>query len=274
MPVLALALLATACGDDGGTTVGAGGQTRPTGAGEVVVQVLIEGGFVPVESAVTAVPTVTVLGDGTVITTAPVTAIYPGPAITPLQSVKVSPDVVDSLLDRARELGLLGEAPDYGRPSVADAPDTTVTIAAGGRTYKHAAYALGIFDEPANRGRGLGGLSDEAVEKRRALSSFVEAASAVPPGEQPWRPSSVAVYDLGPYQAEPQLPQRATDWPLARPPAVRSEMFACTLVDGADAEVLLGALQRANSRTPWVVGGAQRSLAFRPIVPGQPGCPA
>jgi hypothetical protein len=239
-----------------------------------VVQVLIQGGFAPVESAVTAVPTVTVLGDGTVITTAPVTAIYPGPAISPLQSVKVDAATVDGLIDKARELRLLRDAPDYGRPSVADAPDTTVTVSAEGRTYRHQAYALGIFDEPASRDRREGGLSEEAVANRRALSSFVEAAQAMPPGEQPWKPASVAVYDLGPYQPEPQLTQRPADWPLARPPAVRTDLFACTLVDGADAGGLLAAVERANSRTPWVINGAQRSLAFRPIVPGQPGCPA
>ena len=272
----ALALVATACGDDEGATVnaGSGNTSRPTGS-DVVVQVLVDGGFVPVEAAVSSVPTVTVLGDGTVITPAPMLAIYPGAAIAPLQQTKLDAAGVDRLVARADELGLLKGPLDYGRPPVADAPNTTVTIVAGGITHRHVAYALGIVDrDPV--GGGVQGLSSQAVANRKALSAFVEAANALPPGREAWVPSAIAVYDLGRYQADPQLPQREAAWPLTRPPATSATggNWACTLIEGAEAATLLDALSGANSRTPWIVSGAARSLAFRPLVPGQPGCPA
>jgi len=277
VPAVVLAVLAaTACGDQEATvSAGGGGTARPTG-GEVVVQLTVDGGFVPVEAALATVPTVTVLGDGTVITAAPVPAIYPGPAIAPLQQSKLDGAGVDRLVDRARDLGLLEGPLEFGRPPVADAPNTTVTIVAGGASHRHVAYALGIVDrEPA--GAGVPGLSADQVANRRALGQFVEAANGLPPGREAWVPAAVAVYDVGPYQLDPQLPQREVAWPLSRPPAtavVAAGPPPCTLVEGADTATLLDALAPANARSPWVVNGTARSLAFRPVLPGQPGCPA
>ncbi|MFP5320037.1 MAG: hypothetical protein ACLGI2_17315 [Acidimicrobiia bacterium] len=279
---LVLLAATAACGGDDatvGTGSGAGDEVvRPTG-GEVVVQIVVDGGFVPVEVALSSVPTVTVLGDGTVITGAPVPAIYPGPAIAPLQQATLDAAGVDRLVARAEALGLLEGPLDFGRPPVADAPDTTVTIAAGGTTHRHVAYALGITDrQPA--GGGLPGLTAAQVANRTALSEFVEAANALPPGREAWVPSAIAVYDLGAYELEPQLPQPQVAWPLSRPPATASSgapptgARPCTLVEGDQAATLLDALSRANARTSWIVNGTARSLAFRPVVPGQPGCPA
>ena len=260
--VPALVLLTAGCGDAGGGG-GPAGPGRPIGAGEVVVQVMVAGGFVPVEHAVGAVPAVTVLGDGTVITTAPVPAIYPGPAITPLQSVRVPASTVDDLVARAGDLGLLDGELDFGRPPVADAPDTTVIITAGGRTHRHSANALGMSD---------GMVGGKAAANRRALQTFLAATQALPPGTDAWTPPSIAVYVVGDYAPDPNLPQPSRSWPLATPPATAGANFPCTLVTGDDVRTLLDALGRANARTPWLIGGAPRSVAFRPVVPGQPDC--
>ena len=271
-PVVALAAatVLVACGDESvEQTVAA--PSRPTGDDDVVVQVMVAGGFVPVEASLTAVPTLTVLGDGTVITQAPVPAIYPGPAIVPLQAATADARTVDGLVRRAAELGLLAGPLEFGRPPVADAPDTTVTVVADGQTHTHSAYALGIADDRARSGRS--GLSEQELANRRALSEFLTVTEQLPPGNREWRPEAIAVYALGDYRPEPQLPQRPMSWPLAQEPATTGANSPCTLFSGEDARVLLDALAQANSRTPWVVGGSTRSLAFRPIVPGQPGCP-
>lgn len=266
LAAVAIALVAGACGpgEDPPTAL-----TRPTGAGDVVVQVTLAGGFVPVDVALATVPIVTVLGDGAVITTAPVTAIYPGPAITPLQSVTVPAKTVDELVQRASDLGLLAGTLDFGRPPVADAPDTVVAITADGRTVRHSANALGM--------EGIGGpqgVSAEAAANRRKLQEFVAATQGLPPGQAGWTPPAVAVYSLGAYQPDPQLTQPARTWPLAKAPTTTGAGFPCTLVEGADAEALLRALAAANARTPWLVNGSSFSLAFRPVVPGADGCPA
>lgn len=261
-----LGLVAAGCADEpGGGGAGSPPPDRPTAPDEVVVQLLVDGGFVPVEAAVRTVPAVTVLGDGTVLTPAAVPAIYPGPAIVPMQQVRIGAAEVDRLVALAADLGLLEAGLDLGDPPVADAPTTTVTVVAGGTTYVHAAYALGLDARALGR---------DVAANRRALQQFVDALHALPPGEEPWVPDAVVVGDLGPYRAEPDLPQRPRAWPLATPPATGGEGVACTLVEAPGSAVLLDALAEANERTPWVVDGRPRSLAFRPLVPGQPGCPS
>lgn len=268
MAIAVAVLPLAACGDEAVERT-ANAPERPTGADEVVVQVMVDGGFVPVEMAVAAVPTVTVLGDGTVITQAPVPAIYPGPAIVPLQAATAGAKAVDELVRRAGELGLLAGPLEFGRPPVADAPDTTVTVVAGGRTYTHTANALGI-------GSGLGpgdtnGLTGRERANREALSAFVAATGLLPPGDRAWRPQAVAVYVIGDYRPEPGLPQRPATWPVVAP-AVAGGSFPCTLYQGADVDALYGALAQANARTPWEIGGKPRQVAFRPVLPGQPAC--
>jgi len=237
-------------------------MNRPTGAGEVVVQVLVDGGFVPREVALATVPITTVLGDGTVVTGAPTLAIYPGPALAPLQAVTIDAATVDGLVARAAELGLLAGPLDFGRPPVADAPSTTVTIAAGGQTHRHVAAALGISDE------GAGGAN------RRALKEFLAVLQQLPPGNRAWEPSAIAVRVIGPYEADAQLPQPPVAWPLARVPAEAGPGTPCLVVEGDDLQVLRAALARANSLTPWLIGGVARSVAFVPVVPGPEPCPA
>ena len=266
--VLAAASLLVACGDGESVEETGPAPSRPTGAGDVVVQVTVAGGFVPLEAAVTVVPTLTVLGDGTVITPAPVTAIYPGPAIVPLQAASVDARTVDGVVRRAEELGLLAGPLEFGRPPVADAPDTTVEIVAGGRAHAHTVYALGITDEPA----GERGLSGQEATNRRRVKDFLAATEQLPPGDREWKPAAVAVSVLGDYEPEPELPQRPAPWPLAQEPATSGGRYPCTLFQGEDARSLLEAVVGANARTPWIVGGGLRSLAFRPVLPGQPGC--
>jgi hypothetical protein len=258
---VAVSLIAAACGDDG-TDAGGAAPDRPTGAGEVVVQVLIDGGFVPREVALATVPATTVLGDGTVLTQAPTLAIYPGPAMAALQTAKVDGATVDALVERAAKLGLLAGPLDFGRPPVADAPNTTVKIVAGGQAHTHVAAALGYSDE------AVGGAS------RRALKQFLAALEQLPPGNAIWEPTAIAVRVAGPYQADPQLPQPPVAWPIARVPAEGGQGAPCLVVEGDDLRALRAALARVNARTPWMIAGVARSLAFVPVVPGTPPCPA
>lgn len=259
--VFGLAVVSGACGDDS-TGVGGAAPNRPTGASEVVVQVLVDGGFVPPEVALATVPATTVLGDGTVITAAPTPAIYPGPALAPLQAAKVDAATVDGLVARAGTLGLLAGPLDFGHPLVADAPNTTVTIVADGRVHRHVAAALGISDDAA------GGAN------RRALKDFLAALEQLPPGNRAWEPTAIAVRIVGPYHADPQLPQPTVAWPLDRVPVEAGPGGPCLVVEGDDVRLLRATLVRANARTPWLIGGVARSVAFVPVVPGSQPCPA
>lgn len=263
-----------ACGADDAVKSSGAAKSRPTGPGEVVVQVMVAGGLLPPGAALSTVPTLTVLGDGTVIRQGPTTAVYPGPALPPLHTASASAQAVDDLVRKAGELGLLGGSLDYGRPPVADAPDTTVTIAAAGTTHRQTAAALGTLDD-APPGAGTG-LSAAQVANRRALKDFLAATERLPDSLEPWRPAAIAVYDLGLYEPDPALAQPPVAWPLGRAPeagGTATGSFPCSLYQGDDARVLFDTLGRASARTPWVVAGQPRSLAFRPILPGQPACP-
>jgi hypothetical protein len=258
---LAVVSGAGACGENS-TGVGGAPFNRPTGASEVVVQVLVDGGFVRPEVALATVPATTVLGDGTVITLAPTLAIYPGPALAPLQAANVDAATVDGLIARAAKLGLLAGPLDFGHPPVADAPNTTVTIVAGGQAHRHVAAALGISDE------AIGGAN------RRALKDFLAALEQLPPGNRAWESSAIAVRVVGPYQADAQLPQSPVAWPLDRVPVEAGPGIPCLVVEGDHVRVLRAALARANARTPWLIGGVPRAVAFVPVVPGSQPCPA
>lgn len=273
--IVAAASLA-ACGAGESVDVRGPAPSRPTGPGEVVVQVMVAGGLLPPGAALSTVPTLTVLGDGTVIRQGPTAAVYPGPALPPLHTASAAAGAVDDLVRKADELGLLGGPLDYGRPPVADAPDTTVTIAAAGTTHRQTAAALGLLDD-ARAGGPPGGLTAAQVANRRALEDFLAAAERLPDSLEPWQPTAIAVYDLGPYEPDPALAQPPVAWPLSRAPEVGAGAgtgrFPCSLYQGDDARALSDALGRASSGTPWVVAGQPRSLAFRPILPGQPACP-
>ena len=89
--IAAVAILASACGglnDDGPGAGGSGGSgpatiTHPTGAGELVLRVEYQGGFVPYEFTLSSVPFWSLFGDGTLILTGPQIEIYHRPRSRP-----------------------------------------------------------------------------------------------------------------------------------------------------------------------------------------------
>jgi hypothetical protein len=291
LAVAALALVGAACSDDdgevvvggdgttepSGTTGGSGstsgGFDQPTGADDVVVRVFVGGGFVPVEYHLALSPSYSLLGDGTIVEPAVVTAIYPGPAINPLNARHADEEQIQEILRRADDAGLLDGAIDYGEPNVADVPNTTVTVVVDGEEHQQTAYALGFGDDESSN------LTAEQRDARHALQGFIDSLATIGGTEsEPYVPTSVAVYTLGPANPDPQVPQDPQPWPLSTPPATPEEEYArpCLTVSGDDATTLLAALARANQATPWTVEGQDEplSLVFRAIVPGDPECGA
>jgi hypothetical protein len=278
--VIATALVVASCGSDDTS-----GSSSGTPSSEMVLQVSTIGGFAGPTVLLSSVPSVTVLSDGTVITPAPMIAIYPGPAISPMQQVTVAKSVVTGFVDKARSLGLLQDSLDFGQPPVADATTTVVVIRADGREYRHQAYALGLSNGfgglgasgPLGTGSNLAGPSSLTADQeahRTALNTLVNSASTLPPGAKAWIPSEVAVYDLGAYTPDTNLNQTAQAWPLATLPTLggTASKPVCTTIGGGDATKLLTALAGANQRTPWILSGSNHALSFAPVIPGAPTC--
>jgi hypothetical protein len=246
----------------------------------------VAGGFTTPAAALSTIPQLTLLSDGTVLSPGMVPLIYPGPAITPVQAGTVDEAAIDGLVDVARSLGLLDGPLDFGEPAISDAPTTTVTIVADGVTHRFEAYAL-AFDTEESPGTASSGtassgvddggadgvaVDDVAAANRRALADFVAAAEALATGDSIWEPSAIVVTVIGPWQSDPSAPaEPSIEWPLAGAPSTTGD-FPCTMVEGSDVGSLSSALGAATEASGWVIGGETYSLAFRPLLPGDPGC--
>ena len=265
--VVLVAVGSAACGSASKSTGGTPSTTAPGAVAPdaVIAQVVVRGGFIAPNVQARQIPGVTVLGDGSVVTPAVVPAIYPGPAIAPLQQGHISAAQVARLLADARRLGLLGGPLDFGRPAVTDLGTTFVRIADGTHAVSvQSAYALGK-DLPVT------GLTGAQRTARRALQSFVDELQSLPRGDRVFSPRGVAVFTLTGAILPPAQPPRT--WPIAkRPRDIAAGKLGCIVVRGAEVAPLLGALAHANENTPWLVGGHTLWLAFRPLVAGDEGC--
>jgi hypothetical protein len=228
----------------------------------VVAQVADRGGFTGLVGLAHQIASVTVLGDGSVITPAPVPAMYPGPAITPLRAGHISQSQIRTLLVDAGRLGLLARPLDFGSPRVSDLGQTTVSIDDGTRTVVQSAYALAFDTEDAD-------LTSPQRHARHALETFIKELNALPTGQQSFTPRAVAVFTID-HNAFPKLPAATPRrWPIATLPAMTAPTHArCVIVKGAEVAPLLAALSDANEITPWQVGARTLELAFKPLLPG------
>lgn len=136
-----------------------------TSADSIILQLKFEGGFVPPGVNFAQLPTLLIAGDGRVYQEGVTTGEFPGVLVHPVQVRTLTAEGIQTILRLAEEAGLLAEAPDYtGAQNVADAPDTVLTINAGGGEYVHRAYALGIGGPSEN---------EESSPARQALLDFV-----------------------------------------------------------------------------------------------------
>lgn len=295
--VLVLALTACQTGREGadvpdGTPGGTDGTGEPgdprdepatwEGA-ELVLEGRTGGGFVPWGYDARQVPSLSVYRDaepagGRAIVTGPTTLQYPGAALPNLLQVRLDDDVVAGLVDAAEEAGLLGPAPDYGRPNVADLPTTTVTLRVAGEEYVHEAYALDVAPpEPVGDDGALpgwdDGLTDDQRAARAALTGFLRQATEATSGSggaQPYEPTALAVLAMpaGEWTGEAELTPDVVPWPLS----VSLAEGGCRVVAGDDAATLLATLASATELTRFEQDGVAYEVAARPLLPHESTC--
>ena len=286
---------------------GSGDGTGGAGEYGLVLQVASGGGFVPIGWDFRQVPSLTVYGDGRAIVTGPVTLQYPGAALPNLRDVRLGDEAVAEILAAAEAAGLLGAAPDYGMPPVADVPTTTVTITAGGETYEHAVYALGMESAemgPAEEapvegdgGEGDGaegdgaegdlpgagapvwddGLTDAQREARATLAGFVQRANelvdaaSAEGAEQPYEPQGAAFLAMpaGDWPGA-EIAPTVLPWPLDG--VALADATPCAAVTGAAAVPLLDVLHDADELTQFEQDGATYAVFVRPLLPHETSC--
>ncbi len=157
-----LALIAVACGSAAPASPSASskptasptpeGIDHPTGATDVVLQLELAGGFMPIDFQANQAPLFTLFGDGRVVFQPTVTTFpEPGPdGITrgiPWRTAQLDAGQVEELLTFALGQGGLGTARDnYGHDGIADASSSNFTINASGLKKLVSVYALGLED--------------------------------------------------------------------------------------------------------------------------------
>ncbi len=288
---LFLALLSTGgCGTTGGaggtndtgsgettTTSPADSLNHPAGSDQVVLRVTNGGGLVPAEYNLTATPEFSLYGDGRVIVSGPIDAIYPGPALPNLQTAVIPENAIQEILFAAQEGGLLQNGIDYGQPGIADGSTTTFVVSVGGRTYRSDAYALGME-------AGAGGLTLEQQQARAALQDFrgtlqdLTAFISDPIAWTPYEYQALAVYSravdtTGTTDSTDIMPGRL-DWPLGDLSTLGAAVdrgYRRVVVSGEDLLTLQQKppLEKANAITLWTSGGRDYQLLFRPLLPDE-----
>ncbi|HEY7069760.1 MAG TPA: hypothetical protein VH479_06605 [Acidimicrobiales bacterium] len=249
--------------DDGGGSHGQGGIDHPSGADEIVLEIREEGGLAGPQQ-VAGPSTLVVTGDGRLVQPGPVIEIYPGPLLPNLQQRTISEEGVQQLLALADDHGLLADVTYPNPDNVMDAPDTVVTISAGGATFEHRAYALGYEGEGA-----------ETDEGRAQLQDFVSAATQLAASTDEPSLGDEEPYEADTYllRAMPDQPDRTADglepsivdWPAAA--GVR-------LADASDcvevpADGVATVLADANQLTRFLDAGVTYALSVQPSVAGR-----
>jgi hypothetical protein len=260
---LLLLVLLAGCADR--AAVGSGPGSSPSAslaADGLAIQVRSSGGMMPTTARVTALPVVSVYGDGRVITPAPVPAIYPGPALEGLQVEHLTPAQVSSLVDQGLRAGV-GSLGDLGQPQVSDAPSTMFFVA--GRTTE--VDALGIGAD--------GTLTKKQRDARKQLQSLLDMLTGLSTkGATPYVPARVAAVSTPWVAGTTGLPQPppAVAWPGPQLPGDKTAAYGCVVAAGAQAAAVVAAAGKANSQTPWTSAGAQWRLALRPLLPDESTC--
>jgi hypothetical protein len=277
--VLLLALAACADRPTGTTDAGIEHATAST---DLLVRVAFEGGFVPVEWTYTGLPPFSLFGDGTVVLPGAQIEIYPGPALPAISSRHVNEAGIQAILAAALDAtrDLPDDLGDMGTIGIADAPDTVITVSAGGVDRTIRVYALSELTErppgmPEDVYRARQRLA-ELVTKLGSLDPWLPEGSLGPDGTFEGSAARLLVRD---YRPAEDLPQHPVAWPLGinlasfGAPTAPDHDLRCGTVDGDGWAAVREAAGQANELTPWTDGAAQRfSILFRPLLPDETGC--
>ena len=265
--VLLTALVATAAGCGARDEVT--DPASPYRPDDLVLRISYGGGLAAPDRLITNVPGFSLYGDGRVIASGPVPAIYPGPALPNLQESHVGPFDPPLLAKRALDAGV-GSA-DVGQPQIADGGWTRFTVLTANGEKTTQVVELG-YDEGLTRTQQaarakLRTLLDDltnlpAVQRSTPYQATEVAASAVPWTEppDPSLPAPPPIEWVGPGLPGPSVDNGPT--PLA----------PCLVVTGEQASLVLGAAAKANTLTPWTSGGKQWRVGLRPLLPDEHSC--
>lgn len=260
------------------------GIAHPAGS-ELVFKMEYTGGFVPVESLFTSTPAATITGDGTVITQGAMMEIFPGPALAPMQSRRLTEAGLQLVLERLAETGFFGESAAFSEDAgAADAQTTVFTLHADDREVTVSVGGLGMASPNAGeRERQAHAMLASLSEDLSALDQLVPESAWDETAWHPYEPAALRllVRNADNDPANPDgIPGTEAAWPTDADPAAFGEPFAplegssCGGVTGEEAQAWLAALAEANQLTRFTAGDHLYAVLARPVLPGEePACP-
>lgn len=257
--LITLGLLTAACGGGDGSGAGVEGD-------EPVIQIISEGGFVPVEVALNTGPRYTVLGDGRVIYQGFQTLEYPGRLVPPYMVATLDRNQMNALLAMVEDIGLpeiTEERDDSNLNVVADANTDTIVYWDEAGEHRLSVYALGIEETPSERNASF-------LELIATLDRFVGEAPA-----EPYQAERVRVV-AGMGFTDPEF-EDLREWPFDQSDLSGWEELAngwlCMTIDGPVPDVFEDATQATTWEHP---DGSSDPLTLlvRPLHPGEPDCPS
>ena len=248
------------------------GGASPPGGNALMLRVERYGGLAGPELTLGGIPMVSVYADGRVIAPGPQIMIYPGPALPNPQVARIEDTKLgklDALVRRASDL--VRSAGDLGRPSVADAPTTRITVGDHGTT--RTLEVVGLFEASPDDPR-LSPAQRDARAELRAFADFVVQHSGAGGVEtRAYRPTAVAALARPYLRTNDDLGQPPMSWPgPALPGDALGVRTGCVTVTGEALAKVLAAAAKANAGTPWTSGGQQWRVVFRPLLPDETGC--
>jgi hypothetical protein len=288
---LGLVVLLAACRGAGGSSQPPddGAIDHPTGANEVVLRVSTGGGFVMPEFLFSAVPQFTLYGDGRVLVPGAVPAIYPGPAIMPIQERRLNEEGIQAVLAAVAETGLFVTDArfDGAQAMVADAGDTTFELHADGTSVTISVYALGFLD-PANLPPQISQAEVAAHGSLMDLSTFLTTLDtqldATAWADETWETYQPQALRLSVRQSDADAldgTETFAEWPIeGEDPAAFGDTGTlpgtrCGGVTGAAATTWLEALATANQSTRFTADDHRYAVTVRPVLPDETAdCPA
>jgi hypothetical protein len=249
---------------------GAGGIDHPTGATDVILQMEMGGGFVPIGAVVTQAPTFTLYGDGTFILRPLEDPDRPDmfrDGLPRFLQGTMTDEYVQALLAQALGPGRLLDARDNYPTQCADCDSTFFTVDAAGVSRTVQVDGLGAFEDDG----------PDAAE-RRAFAQLRETIFGLEQRARSGELGEVVIYDAELYRVtlmetfgDPPVEPVEWPWPDMAPDdfaSVGDNQFLQAVMSRQDIELLLevpsgghmGQWVEAPDGTLWDVG-------VRPLLP-------
>jgi hypothetical protein len=260
------------------------GIPHPRGA-LPVIRLDSSGGFVPTETLFTAIPPLTILGDGRVIVVQPRREAFPGPAVPDIQVRRLTEAGLQRVLLRIAESGQLDESTSWTGATMfmVDALTTLFTVNANDREVLVDVYGL---DRVAAEGMEAQLPADERVAHEALaelqadlmdLESWMPVEEWADPEWQAYEPPAIRLL-IGNADNEEPNPDGSggapVEWPGTIPPDELGqespvEELRCGVVAGAEASTWYEALREANELTRWEHDGHLYRVVPRPLLPDE-----